>query len=151
MIQSVLLDELKLIISTNIAHDQQSGSGSGSGSGAEVISCGEGVSCIKLYEDLHQVIEEIDLIKKTAAKIAAVPKIHASLTTTSSSSSTMICNTTMVCPEDVLLEVMEQLTASRRDRHVVPIVGMGGIGKTTLARDLYGRPLIEEHFDVRAW
>ncbi|KAL0298519.1 UNVERIFIED_CONTAM: putative late blight resistance proteinR1B-19 [Sesamum radiatum] len=28
---------------------------------------------------------------------------------------------------------------------------MGGIGKTTLARNAYGDPLITEHFDCRAW
>ncbi|KAL0302941.1 UNVERIFIED_CONTAM: putative late blight resistance proteinR1A-4 [Sesamum radiatum] len=28
---------------------------------------------------------------------------------------------------------------------------MGGIGKTTLARNAYGDPLIVEHFDIRAW
>lgn len=46
---------------------------------------------------------------------------------------------------------MDQLTAYRRDRQVIPIVGMGGIGKTTLARTVYSKPLITEHFDICAW
>ncbi|PWA96144.1 disease resistance protein RGA3 [Artemisia annua] len=34
---------------------------------------------------------------------------------------------------------------------IVPIVGMGGIGKTTLAKSIYNNPKIEQHFGVRAW
>ncbi|KAF5200128.1 Disease resistance protein rpp13 [Thalictrum thalictroides] len=36
-------------------------------------------------------------------------------------------------------------------RRVMSIIGMGGLGKTTLAKLVYGKREVENHFDVRAW
>ncbi|PWA77573.1 Cc-nbs-lrr resistance protein [Artemisia annua] len=49
--------------------------------------------------------------------------------------------------------IVKLLISSREGEKltIVPIVGMGGIGKTTLAKSIYNNPKIEQHFDVRAW
>ncbi|CAH1424001.1 unnamed protein product [Lactuca virosa] len=41
--------------------------------------------------------------------------------------------------------------SSNQNFSIVPIVGMGGVGKTTLARLLYDEKEVKDHFEVRAW
>lgn len=52
---------------------------------------------------------------------------------------------------DDLVRVMDILTAHEPNLIVVSIVGMGGIGKNTHAKDVYCNQLIMEHFYVRSW
>ncbi|XP_049386721.1 putative late blight resistance protein homolog R1B-16 [Solanum stenotomum] len=56
----------------------------------------------------------------------------------------------MVGRENVLEMMLDQLVRGGRELEVVSIVGMGGIGKTTLATKLYSDPYIMSRFDIRA-
>ena len=50
-----------------------------------------------------------------------------------------------------LLQLKGRLTNMQSKLEIIPITGMGGIGKSTLARNLYDDPLIITHFDHRGW
>ncbi|XP_019181443.1 PREDICTED: putative late blight resistance protein homolog R1B-14 [Ipomoea nil] len=54
--------------------------------------------------------------------------------------------------DDDILEIKGRLCGSPSSKlEVVALVGMGGIGKTALAKKVYEDPLVMHHFYLRAW
>ncbi|GKB24928.1 CC-NBS-LRR resistance protein [Tanacetum coccineum] len=53
--------------------------------------------------------------------------------------------------EQHIVELLLNESSYEEKLTIVPVVGMGGIGKTTLAKSVYNNPDILRHFQVRAW
>ncbi|KAH6825830.1 hypothetical protein C2S53_008035 [Perilla frutescens var. hirtella] len=53
---------------------------------------------------------------------------------------------------DQLEKIINQFIDSQyQDRRITSLIGMAGIGKTHLAKEIYQHQLIVQHFDIRAW
>ncbi|XP_047953599.1 putative disease resistance protein RGA1 [Salvia hispanica] len=53
--------------------------------------------------------------------------------------------------KDKIVKMLVNDVTDKRDMSVLPIIGVGGLGKTTLARLVFNDPQVEEHFDIRIW
>ncbi|KAK4437228.1 putative late blight resistance proteinR1A-4, partial [Sesamum alatum] len=106
------------------------------------------VALLSFCQDIEKVIEKIDSITKelmvVKEKRAGVQERQPVVSVRISSSTTLTSggkNGTMVGFEKRLVRVMDELT----------VVGMGGIGKTTIAQNTFDHPYIIYRFDIRAW
>ncbi|KAM3203765.1 hypothetical protein P3L10_031391 [Capsicum annuum] len=111
-------------------------------------------ACRSFYEELLKVEKEVYFLKKEVMLIEF--RRHGSdrkeLARTSSSSTRYATGpNTIVGMEDDFKTVVDHLTAQTDELTVTPVVGMGGIGKSTLSRKVYHDQFIQHRFDTCAW
>ncbi|KAL5786925.1 hypothetical protein ACOSP7_003874 [Xanthoceras sorbifolium] len=53
--------------------------------------------------------------------------------------------------QEAIIELLLKNESNEDGLSVIPIVGIGGVGKTTLAQNVYNDVRVESHFDLRAW
>ncbi|XP_073121183.1 putative late blight resistance protein homolog R1C-3 [Henckelia pumila] len=110
-------------------------------------------SKMSLDRDLNIAFERVDFIWEEAAKMKnnSAEDLRIRPIIGHSSTPKITAKNRVVGFEDDLNAIKERLYEDSAMLQVIPIVGMGGIGKTTLARKAYEDSTRARQFDICAW
>ncbi|CDP20772.1 unnamed protein product [Coffea canephora] len=100
---------------------------------------------------IHQDAEGLGLAYKHQVE-EAFPTIAAGATTSRQTDSKIVRSDVLGRDEDESKIVKKLLTESESDSiSVISVTGMGGLGKTTLAKAVFNTPQFDNHFDKKIW
>ncbi|RCV32115.1 hypothetical protein SETIT_6G232200v2 [Setaria italica] len=108
----------------------------------------------KASRDLKNVLEKIDELVTEMTKFGLVALAEAPLQALPRQTHSALDESREIIgrkdDKDGVVELLLN-QQDRRDVQVLPILGMGGVGKTTLAKMVYNNDKIQKHFELRMW
>lgn len=99
--------------------------------------------------DLQQITQDMDAVMKKANEFKG--KLQGSREAQPTHATPVMETTAMVGVKDEFKQLLDKLNEGEPSRCTISIFGMGGVGKTNLAQNVYKNSYIKGHFTIRAW
>ncbi|XP_070012816.1 putative disease resistance RPP13-like protein 1 [Nicotiana sylvestris] len=116
--------------------------------------CLSGDFIINIMEKLEYTIETLEELQKQIGHLGLKEYLYSVKQETRRLSTSVVDESDIFGRQNEIGELIDRILsvdATGNKLTVIPIVGMAGIGKTTLAKAVYNDEKVKDHFDLKAW
>ncbi|TVU33296.1 hypothetical protein EJB05_25106, partial [Eragrostis curvula] len=103
----------------------------------------------KLIEDIHSLCDPVS--KLLQLYFSSSPQLGSATTLKRPETTSMSTEEKLYGRDEIFYQTVQDIVSGRETLSILPVVGPGGIGKTTFAQHLYCHERIVEYFDARVW
>ncbi|KAL7204132.1 hypothetical protein ACSBR2_017240 [Camellia fascicularis] len=110
---------------------------------------------LEAAREIKDILVRLDEIAREKEKFNLNVNVINRQTGESRNTSSLVVEADVVGREDDKNKIVDQLLSKEFDREgdisVIPVIGMGGLGKTTLAQVVYNDDRVQKHFEFMMW
>ncbi|KAF3637306.1 putative disease resistance RPP13-like protein 1-like [Capsicum annuum] len=109
---------------------------------------------LNIEEKLEDAIETLEELENQIGRLGLKEHFDLSKQETRRPSTSLVDESDVFGRQNEIEDLIDRLLskdANGESLTVVPIVGMGGLGKKTLAKAVYNDDTVKDHFDLKAW
>nr|AAU90297.1 Putative disease resistance protein I2C-5, identical [Solanum demissum] len=109
---------------------------------------------LNIKKKLEDTIKKLEVLEKQIGRLGLKEHFVSTKQETRTPSTSLVDDSDIFGMQDDIEDLIDRLIsedASGKKLTVVPIVGMGGLGTTTLAKAVYNNERVKNHFVLKAW